>query len=225
MKSFKEFTKDQEFSDDDAMVLAIEQIVLYEMATSSLLTESSLWEEKEYTDLYEDVKSEILSRLTNYGLTFQDKSKINDVIKVLGFKLSKSNGPTLIDLLIKSGKTLLEFFLAAIRGDKQKVKEMANTKIKAEDVVNFILKLDEATLHILSAPLHTIEALTGWHLSANIKKVATATKDVIVKKVKDAFQYIKDKLSPLAPKELAANKILKAINSIQAQAPSKILEI
>ena len=66
--------------------------------------------------------------------------------------------------------------MKATTGDKvasEKVKEIANTQITKEEFIDFVLKLDILTLHLLTGPIHIIEALTGWHVGANISKKAS----------------------------------------------------
>ena len=68
-------------------------------------------------------------------------------------------------------------------------------------MLDFLLKLDMATLHVLTGPLHTIDAITGWHLWANVKdkadqglKKAKEAIDNLIAVAKTAEQSVKDKL-------------------------------
>ena len=54
--------------------------------------------------------------------------------------------------------------------------------LKKEDVLDFLLNLDMATLHIVSGPIHTIDAITGWHLWANVKDKAKGAKNIFLTK-------------------------------------------
>lgn len=95
------------------------------------------------------------------------------LMKASGLHVKKGDG--LVQLAMRSGKLMAQFIWYAIKaakGDKeaqQKVKEIANTEITKEQVIDFILKLDMATAHVLTTPIHTIEAITGWHIWANVK--------------------------------------------------------
>ncbi len=121
------------------------------------------------------------------------KNKMNSLMKSSGLTTHKS-GEGLITTALKSGKIMAEFIwhtLKAAGGNeksKERVKEIANTKISKEDFMDFLMKLDMATLHLIMGPIHMIEALTGWHIKASIKtKVDTATT-----KAKDAIKNLID---------------------------------
>lgn len=100
--------------------------------------------------------------------------KIKSFLPKLGIHAHKVHGG-LIGMLGKAGKTMAKFFWHAMKaatGDEESkriVKQLANKEIKKEDVILFLLKLDTLTLHLISGPIHMIEALTGWHIDANIK--------------------------------------------------------
>ena len=102
------------------------------------------------------------------------KTGMKALMKGAGIGAHKS-GEGLIQIALKSGKVMAEFIwnaLKAVKGDevaKQRVIELANKEIKKEQVLDFLLKLDTATLHLVSGPLHIIDALTGWHVWAQIQ--------------------------------------------------------
>jgi hypothetical protein len=127
------------------------------------------------------------------------------LLKKAGLHLHKGDG--LIQIAMKSGKVMGQFLwyaLKAASGDKEakvKVKELANTEITKEQMLDFLLKLDMATLHVLTGPLHTIDAITGWHLWANVKdkadqglKKAKEAIGNLIQVAKTAEQSVKDKL-------------------------------
>jgi hypothetical protein len=93
-----------------------------------------------------------------------------------GLHVQKHDG--LVQQAMKGGTILAKFVWYAIKaatGDKDakvKVKEMANSEVKKEDVLSFLLNLDMATLHVFTGPIHFIDAVTGWHLWANVKEKA-----------------------------------------------------
>ncbi len=119
--------------------------------------------------------------------------KVKDFLPKLGLHASKA-GPGLIGMLKKAGSTMAKFFWYAMKasmGDKeakQRVKEMANKEIKKEDLINFLLKLDQMTMHLITGPIHMIEALTGWHIGAHIKSDTQA----MMAKTKDAIEHLID---------------------------------
>jgi hypothetical protein len=114
------------------------------------------------------------------------------LMKASGLHVKKGDG--LMQMAMRSGKLMAQFIWYAIKaskGDKEaaeKVKEIANTKITKEQVIDFILKLDMATAHILTTPIHTIDAITGWHIWANVKSKASTGFD----KAKVALQQLID---------------------------------
>ena len=133
-----------------------------------------------------------------------------------------NNSKGLLAIIKDGGVLLVKLFAAAVKGDKEEVKRIANTEISKADVINFLLKLDTATLHLISGPLHSIEAWTGWHLGAASKKAAEIS-GTVVNKIKDATTFIKQKVSGLSDK--AAKKIQVAANAIERLAnPPTILE-
>lgn len=121
------------------------------------------------------------------------KSTGKSLLKSIGIHQQKT-GDGLIQVALKSGKLMAEFVYHSLKGaignkkSIDRVKELANTEITKEQFLDFLLKLDMATLHIISGPLHAIDAWTGWHIWANIK---TKSEDV-VKKAKNAIQNLID---------------------------------
>jgi len=105
------------------------------------------------------------------------------------------SGQGLIQQLIKTGKGVAQLFMAGIRGDKGAVKEIAGRVSKA-DVMQFLTNLDMVTLHAITGPIHIIDAVTGWHIGANLKKATSS----IVDQIKKAFSEVKTKLSQYVDK-------------------------
>lgn len=157
-------------------------------------------------------------------LVEESNSRIGKFLSSMGIHAHKT-GPGLIGDLRSAGKGFFKFFVAVLRGDWETVKSMANKEIKKEDVLDFILRLDQATLHILTGPIHSLEALTGWHIWANIKKASEKTKEVtskVVSRVKDALEFIKSKVS--SHPDPKAKTVFKAISKIEKRAPKSVLE-
>lgn len=98
------------------------------------------------------------------------------LLKKAGLHLHKGEG--LMQQAMKGGAAvgkLIWYSIKAVQGDKEakaKAKELANSEVKKEDVLAFLLNLDMATLHIFTGPIHFIDAVTGWHLWADVKEVA-----------------------------------------------------
>lgn len=102
---------------------------------------------------------------------------------------------SLIKYFKSAGKGLAKLFMSAIKGDAEGIKKVAKS-IKMGDVLDFLLRLDTATLHLITGPIHSIEAITGWHLWANIEKVKKGGQ-AIADKIHSAIQTIKQHLGGL----------------------------
>ena len=120
---------------------------------------------------------------------------IDGALKKAGLHVKKGRG--LIQMIASSGLHFARVFHAAIRaagGDKgaeKTLRELLSKKISKEDVIDFLLKLDQATLHIVTGPIHFIEAVTGWHIWAAVHKVRDVSKDIL-QKGKDIISKLKD---------------------------------
>lgn len=108
------------------------------------------------------------------------------VLKKAGLKVTKSDG--LLKILAKAGKNLSKMFWLALKAstggsaDKQNLKEFLKThKIKKEQVVDVLLRLDTLTLHIITSPLRMLDALTGWNVVAAIETSIQPVKNHISK--------------------------------------------
>ena len=114
----------------------------------------------------------------------------NGLLKKAGLHLHTGDG--IIQMAMKSGKNVAKLFWYAMKGasgDKEakaKAIELANTEVSKEQVMDFLLKLDMATNHVISGPIHLIDAWTGWHLWAGIKDMATDG----LKKAKEAIENL-----------------------------------
>ena len=51
---------------------------------------------------------------------------------------------------------------------KEKIKEISKS-VKKEHLIDILMKLDVVTLHLVTGPLHVIEAVTGWGIMGAIK--------------------------------------------------------
>lgn len=129
---------------------------------------------------------------------------VGSVLGKAGLSLHRNKG--LIDYAKEFTRGAGQLILAAIKGDKKKIKNIAS-KIKREDVIDFLLKLDMATLHIVMGPIHVIDAVTGWELHANIKGIARNAKG-FVGAFHDAIQRVKEQIMKLT-KDIKRKKMLK----------------
>ena len=116
---------------------------------------------------------------------------LKDIGAKLGLHVSKGKG--LIDYFKQFTTGIGKLFMLLLKGDKEGALALSKS-IKKEDVVHFLLQLDQATLHLVTGPIHILDAVTGWHSSANLKTIkakATETATAIGDKLKTAFTTIK----------------------------------
>ena len=83
----------------------------------------------------------------------------------------------LIQTLAKVGAHVSKIIFHAIKAptneeSKAKLQELLKKKGTKEELVQFLLQLDQVTLHLVTGPIHMIDALTGWHIGAKIKDKA-----------------------------------------------------
>jgi hypothetical protein len=105
------------------------------------------------------------------------EAKVNDYLAKFGLTIHKK-GPGLIDYITDFVKGTGKIFIAALKGDKEEVKKISSN-ITKEHVMDFLLKLDAATLHIITGPVHFIDAVTGWDLWANVEKIAKRAQNTV----------------------------------------------
>lgn len=121
-------------------------------------------------------------------------SKVNSVLPKIGMKLHKGDG--IINYIAKFSSIAGKMMIAAIKRDKATIKELS-TKVSRGEFVDFLLKLDTVTMHLVTGPVHMIDAITGWDLMVNIqsaaKKAGTVIDD-IVSNINNLKQKIKQVL-------------------------------
>ena len=121
---------------------------------------------------------------------------MKDWLDKVGLKIHKGNG--IIDYISQFTKGAGKLILASIKGDKAEVKKIAKSLDKA-DVIDFLLKLDMATMHIVTGPIHFIDAVTGWDLTANLNQAAHTSKGMITafhKAIETVKSTVKKLVSP-----------------------------
>jgi len=133
---------------------------------------------------------------------------VNSWLGKMGMKVHKGDG--IISYLRQFTGGIGKLIIAAIKGDKEKVKKIASSIEKAK-VVDFLLKLDMVTLHLLSAPIHFIHGITGWDLEADLKRVTKGAENVI-NVVKKAFVTIKNNITYLFGDDKEG---LNAVNNLE----------
>lgn len=153
--------------------------------------------------------------------TLNEETMLNEAFDVMGalekagFHVKKGRG--LIQMLSGAGKHMSKILWYAVKsaaGDedaKPILKDLLKRRIKKEELLDFLLKLDQLTLHALTGPIHAIDALTGWHIGPNLHKVADLKND-IAKKIKDAVSTIKNVAKEVGDK--TRGKLVKAADYI-----------
>ena len=135
---------------------------------------------------------------------------VNNWLGKIGMKLHKGDG--IIDYIKQFSTGAGKLIMAAIKGDKEKVKEIADSLEKAK-VIDFLLKLDMVTLHLLSAPIHFIHGITGWDLEANLKHMVKGAESII-DMVKKAFGTIRDNIKNLAGNDKQGRVALNNLENV-----------
>jgi len=139
---------------------------------------------------------------------------VNDWLGKIGMKLHKGNG--IIDYVKQFSVGAGKLIMAAIKGDKKKVKEIANS-LEKEKVVDFLLKLDMATMHIVTGPIHFIDAVTGWDLMVNLKHAAEGAKSLLAA-FYDAMKKVKDSIKKVLTGD-HQNKMMSVANNLETNMP------
>jgi len=119
---------------------------------------------------------------------------VNDWLGKIGMKLHKGDG--IISYMKQFIGGAGKLIVAAVKGDKEEVKKIASSLDKAK-VMDFLLKLDMATMHVVTGPIHFIDAVTGWDLMVNLKHAAEGAKNMLhsfYKAMADVKDSIKDVL-------------------------------
>lgn len=155
--------------------------------------------------------NEMVNELDNEYLF---EGKIDSLLHKAGLHVHKSRG--LIGYLKDAGVGIAKLFVAAIRRDKKAVKDIVSS-IDKGDVVDFLLRLDMATLHIVTGPIHLIDAVTGWHLWAAVKDKANKAGNAVIDKIKKAIEAVKTSLAKVIPDKKRIQSHYKALDRIEKE--------
>jgi hypothetical protein len=125
-----------------------------------------------------------ISKDINESIVSDIKSKLTNVLKSTGLHLKQGKG--LIHHLINAeehvAKLIYHAFMAYYKHPfeqqphKEELKKHVK-KVNKEDIIDFFLKLDQLTMHLITGPLHMIDALTGTHLWANVADAVKPVKE------------------------------------------------
>ena len=149
---------------------------------------------KSYKDfILEEDQSVLLEVAYLVEEPLNEKVDIKGWLKKIGLKPEK-HGKGILSVIKDSsvhvGTTIrLALKAYALRDAKSKDELKAHLKgrkVSKADLISFVLKLDQLTLHFLTGPLHMIDALTGWEIVPNIHQQARSASD----RIKSAVQAL-----------------------------------
>lgn len=102
-------------------------------------------------------------------------SNIKSMLSKLGIHVD-TNSRGILQYLAKSSVGMSKMMYYAYKAyynkdedSKQALKDVIGS-MKKEDVMDFFLKLDSMTMHVVSGPIHMIDAVAGLHIWANVQK-------------------------------------------------------
>jgi len=150
----------------------------------------------EFIVFIEEGESLILSEAKGESI----KAGLGKVANKLG--ISVHGRKNLLQLVTSVGKNTGLALVYAARshmgqtGAKEKLENILKTSNIKSELADLILRLDTLTLHLFTGPIHIIDAITGWHLGADLQNKAktpnTHVKTAIDTIIK-ASNVIKDK--------------------------------
>jgi hypothetical protein len=146
--------------------------------------------------------------------------KVEAGIDKIGMKLHKGKGVLSYIADFNDAASFLVY--AAIKGDKEEVLRLAKTFDKSK-FVDFLLKLDMLSMHLLTGPIHMIDALTGWDLIANLKSHAGKAENII-DSIEKAIADLKSKISSLMDTSIAdkVNSFFDSISDMLFATPEAV---
>ncbi len=142
---------------------------------------------------------------------------ITDTFKNLTAEIGSNSSKGLFHYFKDFSKGMGKFFVAAVKGDTKTMKALANKEVTKEDMLNILVRMDEITLGLISAPVTMIDAITGWDLVLTIKKNAHKINNK-AKEFQLALKTVKTGITQLfdgAPQK----KMLKAVAGIEGALP------
>lgn len=136
----------------------------------------------------------------------------DEMLKRVGFTTRQETG--ILQYLGAASVGIVEILVAALKGDKETIKEVSS-RVTKEKLLDFFLKLDVLTLHLLSSPIHIIDAITGWDLHSNLRNTATKGVKAVVQTFADAIKFIKEKLTTTRVSEQDKQRISKELADLE----------
>jgi len=186
--------------DRDDVLAVLEFMVIMNSGDSVLLNE-------ERSQSIKALFSKISNKLGTSSGGKPSRSGRKNILALLG-SISKNAALALIYAMqAQLGKNKEE--------SKQKLKKiLSTTNLKAE-FVDFIIRADVLTLHMISSPIHIIDALTGYELGDLVREKATGEgRNKLVAAIDFIAKFALQKQGSIINKT-SAKKIRKNLNSIR----------
>ena len=128
-------------------------------------------EAKIYTLIY-------LSTLTNNINETDINEGLKNWLKDVGLNLQQNKTDNIIDYAMDFTSNIGMLVLAAIKRDRHQVKAIADM-FDQEAFQDFLLKLDQLTLGLITGPLEFISSITGWNIVGAMDAATKNTKRVL----------------------------------------------
>jgi hypothetical protein len=189
MKSFKDYNKvDDTTSRQQDIQNVLEYLMILDAGEDDiLLSENKL----------EGIRSTFTSLAKKMGISGESKKTLLGLLSTIGKKAAL----TLVYAIQAS---------AGSESAKEKLKEIVKDRQIYSELSDLVIRLDVLTLHMISGPIHMIDALTGWDIADKIREQALG----VTNKINTAI----DTISSSAQKHLNTDKskrVQKKINQIK----------
>ena len=142
------------------------------------------------------------------------KGTLSTLAKKMG--ISNASKKTLLGLLSTVGKKSALSLVYAIQASagnedaREKLKRIIKDRNIYSELTDLVVRLDVLTLHLISGPIHVIDALAGWDIAEKIRERALG----VTNKLNSAI----DTIASSAQKHLNADRskrVQKKINQIK----------
>ena len=141
------------------------------------------------------------------------KNLFAKVSSKLGF--AAKNKKNLLGLLGSIGQTGAKAILYSIQatagneGAKEKLAQVLKNSNAKSEIIDFVIRADVLTLHLISTPIHMIDAIAGFDIAEKIREKAVGGGE----RLKDAVDLIQKSAKNLGNPS-TARKVKKSLNTI-----------
>jgi len=123
---------------------------------------------------------------------FNMNEGVNDILHKFGLGLEKK-APGVIEYMAKFTSGVGKLVWYAMKRDKKAIKKLSQ-EFSKEDFLDFLMKLDLVTMHLVTGPIHFINGLTGWELEVEVKHMKAKASNV-VDRIKGAINTLKTEVT------------------------------